>query len=43
MCEDCCGHGHPEELKVKPEESSKEQIKEGHGDSKDHPHKDEDK
>ncbi len=41
MCEDCCGHS--EKSKEKPEECSEEQIKECHGDTKDHPCKDEDK
>jgi hypothetical protein len=41
MCEECCGHS--EKLKEKPEECSKEQIKECHGDTKDNLCKDEDK
>jgi ArsR family transcriptional regulator len=35
MCKDCCQQ--PERLKGKPEECSPEQIKECHGDEKDHP------
>ena len=35
MCNDCCQK--PETLKGKPEECSPEQIKECHGDTKDHP------
>jgi ArsR family transcriptional regulator len=35
MCKDCCEH--PEILKGKPEECSAEQIKECHGDTKEHP------
>ena len=35
MCNDCCQQ--PENLKGKPEECSPEQIKECHGDAKDHP------
>jgi hypothetical protein len=31
------GCGHPEKLKGKPEECSPEQIKECHGDAKEHP------
>jgi ArsR family transcriptional regulator, arsenate/arsenite/antimonite-responsive transcriptional repressor len=41
MCKDCCEH--PQKLKEKPEECSKEQIKECHGDTKVHPCKGEDK
>jgi ArsR family transcriptional regulator len=41
MCKDCCEH--PEKLKEKSEECSEEQIKECHGDTKDHPCKGEDK
>ena len=35
MCKDCCEH--PEKLRGKPEECSEEQIKECHGDTKEHP------
>ena len=35
MCKDCCEH--PEKLKGKPEECNEEQIKECHGDTKEHP------
>jgi len=35
MCKDCCEH--PEKLKGKPGECTKEQIKECHGDTKRHP------
>jgi ArsR family transcriptional regulator len=35
MCQNCCEH--PEKLKGKPEECSEEQIKECHGDVKEHP------
>lgn len=35
MCKDCCQH--PDLLKGKPGECSPEQIKECHGDEKDHP------
>jgi len=35
MCETCCMH--PEKLKGKPEDCSPEQIKECHGDEKEHP------
>jgi ArsR family transcriptional regulator len=35
MCKDCCEH--PDKLKGKPEECSAEQIKECHGDTKEHP------
>jgi len=35
MCKDCCQQ--PDRLKGKPEECSPEQIKECHGDEKDHP------
>lgn len=35
MCKDNCQF--PEKLKGKPEECTPEQIKECHGDSKDHP------
>ena len=35
MCKDCCEH--LEKLEGKPEECSEEQIKECHGDTKDHP------
>ena len=35
MCKDCCEH--PEKLKGRPEECSEEQIKECHGDTKEHP------
>jgi DNA-binding transcriptional ArsR family regulator len=35
MCKDCCEH--PVKLEGKPEECSEEQIKECHGDEKDHP------
>jgi DNA-binding transcriptional ArsR family regulator len=35
MCKDCCEH--PEKLKGTPEECSEEQINECHGDTKDHP------
>lgn len=35
MCKECCQH--PERLKGKPEECNPEQIKECHGDTKEHP------
>ncbi|MFH1933412.1 MAG: metalloregulator ArsR/SmtB family transcription factor [Pseudomonadota bacterium] len=35
MCKDCCEH--PEKLKGKPEDCAPDQIKECHGDTKDHP------
>jgi hypothetical protein len=35
MCKDKCEH--PEKLKDKPENCTPEQIKECHGDTKDHP------
>jgi len=35
MCKDCCEH--PDKLKGKPGECSEEQIKECHGDTKEHP------
>ena len=35
MCQDCCEH--PEKLKGKPEDCTAEQIKECHGDIKEHP------
>jgi hypothetical protein len=35
MCKECCQH--PENLKGKPEGCSPEQIKECHGDAKEHP------
>ncbi|MBW1669001.1 MAG: winged helix-turn-helix transcriptional regulator [Deltaproteobacteria bacterium] len=35
MCKDCCEH--PERLKGKPEECTPEQIRECHGDVKEHP------
>jgi len=35
MCKDQCEH--PEKLKGRPEECTQEQIKECHGDTKDHP------
>jgi len=35
MCQNCCEH--PEKLKGKPEECSEKQIKECHGDVKEHP------
>ena len=41
MCKNCCEH--PVKLKEKPEECTPEQIKECHGDTKDHPCKGEGK
>jgi hypothetical protein len=41
MCEHCCGH--QEKLKEEPEKCSEEQIRDCHGDNKDHPCKDENK
>ena len=35
MCKDCCEH--PEKLKGRPEDCTPDQIKECHGDTKDHP------
>ncbi|MBW1697924.1 MAG: winged helix-turn-helix transcriptional regulator [Deltaproteobacteria bacterium] len=35
MCKDCCEH--PEKLKGKPEDCSPEQIRECHGDTREHP------
>ena len=35
MCQSCCER--PEKLEVKPEDCTPEQIKECHGDKKDHP------
>jgi ArsR family transcriptional regulator len=35
MCKDCCQQ--PDRLKIKPEECTPEQIRECHGDEKDHP------
>ncbi|OQY01379.1 MAG: hypothetical protein B6I22_14520 [Desulfobacteraceae bacterium 4572_123] len=35
MCQDCCQH--PEKLKEKPEDCTSEQIRECHGDTKEHP------
>jgi hypothetical protein len=36
MCQSCCEH--PEKLKAKPGECTPEQIRECHGDEKDHPY-----
>lgn len=35
MCKGCCEH--PEKLEGRPEECSPEQIKECHGETKEHP------
>ncbi len=39
MCQSCCER--PEKMKGKPEECSAEQIRECHGDAKEHPCKEE--